>query len=143
MIAHLSSGSSLAVLSCEKTGAEKLPKDRFDLFPKCFNRMRSVAFQQLAAVGGFLPKQVFRRRKRSLRKPSIFSHHSRNPATVEKRTPRTCAAVRGQRRFPDKSGIGRFRSMYLRLSRRMFVASCSLRPKAGRAVAITSENNGS
>jgi hypothetical protein len=92
-----------------------------------------AAFQQLAAVGGFLPKQVLRHRKRSLRKPSIFSHHSRNPATVEKGMLRTYAVVRGQRRFPDKSGIGRFRSMYLRLSRRMFVASCSLRPKAGRA----------
>jgi hypothetical protein len=56
---------------------------------------------------------------------------------------RTCAAVRGQRRFPDKSGIGRFRSMYLRLSRRMFVASCSLRPKTGRANGNYLQDNGS
>jgi hypothetical protein len=53
---------------------------------------------------------------------------------------RTYAVVRGQRRFPDKSGSGHWHSIYLRLSRRMFVASCSLRPRTGRANGIASEN---
>jgi hypothetical protein len=53
---------------------------------------------------------------------------------------RTCAVVRVQRRFPDKSGSGHCHSIYLRLSRRMFVASCSLRPRTGRANGIAFEN---
>lgn len=115
-----------------RNGAEKLPKDRFDLFPNCFNRMRSVAFQQLAAGTIYCRGRLVVATTPFAQAP-IFSRQSRNPATVQRGLLRICAAVRAQRRFPDKSGIGRLRSMYLRLSRRMFVASCSLRPKTGRA----------
>lgn len=141
MIARLSSGSSLAIPSCERTCAEKLPKDRFDLFPNCFNRMRSVAFQQLAASDGPLPKQVYRRRQRRLCKPSFLA---------------TIAETRQLSKEGRRTHAPPFEVSAVSPTSREWVASarctcaflegCSLLPahsvrRRGGQMAITSENN--